>query len=165
MVMKTIKQPDQWSCVVSCIQMATLQPRNDILKAIGRTDKRNYKSGIDLYRFVPYLYNIGIIIGPGEIALDRPLKEEFIDEIGITVLLNNCIGMFSVESERYKDKLHAVFWDGEYIRDPNPNRGELADMDEYIIHYYAPFIYLNSKLLNNIKKYYHPKKYEQTKDM
>ena len=153
--MRTIKQPDDWSCMVACIQMATLRPRQEILQAIKRTDKREYKSGIDIYRFIPYLYRLKIIIGPGDLALATPTDYEYLDEINVRVIFENTIGILSVNSERFKNKLHAVFWDGQNIRDPNPNHGELSSMDSYIIQYYAPLVYLDNKLLKSIENHYH----------
>jgi len=157
---KTIKQPDTWSCVLCCVQMATRLPRQELLKAIGRTDKRNYKSGLEVERFVPIMYKCGLYLGATYIDFDSGYNHSYLDEIHTVIYVEGFPAFVTVNSERFPGKLHLVFWDGYNIRDPNPDKPEITTFSDYTIRGWSRLTFEKHKLLTNLLEYYSHEKHK-----
>jgi len=52
------------------------------------------------------------------------------DSFQITIS-TSCPALVGVDSENYQGKLHWVFWDGEYIRDPNPKHPATRPLSDF----------------------------------
>jgi len=50
-----------------------------------------------------------------------------------------------VKSERFPDLLHALFWDGEVVHDPNPESADGRPLSEYEIHHWYPLTYTEER--------------------
>ena len=62
------------------------------------------------------------------------------DTIDFSVPLKNRPAILIVWSERFKDKHHAVFWDGNRVHDPNPNVLKPRSISTYKIIEYWPLL-------------------------
>jgi len=152
--MKTIKQPDLWSCVLCCVQMATHLSRQELLKAIGRTDKKNYKSGLVIERFVPIMATVRIFPGITYIPINPISGAYEVSNVQMDCPLQDSPAFLSVQSHRLKDKQHLIFWDGNYLRDPNPDQPEISRWEDYTFLGYTRLTFWTYKQQKELVAYY-----------
>ena len=59
-------------------------------------------------------------------------------EISIKISPEDGPALVNVESERHKDGLHAIYWDGESVYDPNPYTKDGRPLSSYKINCWVP---------------------------
>jgi len=82
-----------------------------------------------------YLANYGIPAHKGEYITLEPS-----DEIDIKWSVGGHPALLVVQSERFEEKLHAVFWDGEKVFDPSPLVKTWREISSYKIMEFWPLL-------------------------
>jgi hypothetical protein len=81
--------------------------------------------------------------GSTEGGLPRELSPS--DEVILRIPLRNRPALLTVSSERFPGGLHSVYWDGQYIRDPNPDVPDKRNLEDYDIVEYWPLIFTEAR--------------------
>ena len=155
--MKAIKQDDKVSCVACVACMATGTGLEDFKRYFHFFCKGPPYSDLDLYRYllskgyavgIGFYNNVGHTFKPdGKLRIEFPIKK-----FPAYVL---------VKSKRFKGLVHAVYWNGERVLDPNPLiKKDGFPLEEYKIIAWFPIvkfwvngeIYLKSKKVKEGKK-------------
>jgi len=147
---RTIKQSDSYSCFACCACMITGETLKKFIKYIGHDGSEpdpneSHPSkcrGFTDREVVLYLVDRGYALGTSPewsipIRFNGDPNEVIKIEIPITepaILL--------VESEMLSGYFHCVFWDGEWVRDPNPKRPAKSKLGEYKIREWSQVIIL-----------------------
>lgn len=152
--MKTIKQPDSWSCTICCIQMATLKSRQEVLEALPEPIRAiAHKEGVSENRFIPFLYKNRIMLGTKGV-LDEAQSFDSLETLEFSLPTKERPAFIVVESQRLEGKNHLVFWDGKNIRDPNPEKNEVETIQGYKVKEWTPLTFLSKNKLAEILNYY-----------
>lgn len=146
MMDKCVKQRKGSAVCVACVAaMATDTSVEEFKKFIRR--KRGPFTDYHLYY---YLLNKGYIVGVG-LNFEEEDPADF--HANSTLQLEFNIRQFSayviVPSETRPGKVHAVYWDGRYIRDPNPKKKDKESVADYRILQWFPITNMND---NGAKK-------------
>ena len=86
----------------------------------------------DFYRFLVFK---GYVVGFGFDIQDTPIKGISID---FRYSINTYPAYVVVESETYKDTMHALYWDSKKVHDPNPSVKDGRSLADYKIHLWFP---------------------------
>lgn len=139
--MKTIKQPDDWSCGVCCVQMLTGYTRKYILNLLDIDTIPPNDRKINTFKLFIILLSKGIIPGleiEGETYFymnDDGFLEIDIDFQGHPALL--------IVDNDLEDSDHMVLWSGSKIHDPS---GCKFDFNEYKIKRIIPLMFATREL-------------------
>ena len=143
-----VKQPNRWSCAGCVGAMIAGETLEDFIEFVGHdgSDYENtsghplYYRGFTMRELMQYLldrgYSLGcylishngdnLVVESGDIFFSVPVKVP---------------AMLSVESRVFPGRtLHVVYWDGQYVRDPNPDVGDAMELHDYKIHEWWPVI-------------------------
>jgi hypothetical protein len=140
----TVKQTNDHNCGAAVAAMAvgdhsiTFAEQNMNLSAatIGGKKVMCYK----VSETAGFLAWHGILMGLFFRLLSNPMDPELRIETSLKLKDRPCL--LSVKSEKYTDADHWVFWDGQYVRDPNPAQAEMAALREYRVLEVYPLVYL-----------------------
>lgn len=147
---KTIKQRDKYSCFACCACMITGENLKKFIKFVGHNGAESNPDeshpskcrGFTDREVISYLVDRGYALGSSPewnipIRFNGNANEVIKIEIPVTepaVLL--------VESEVFGGYFHVVFWDGNWVRDPNPKRPAKSKLGEYKICEWSQVIIL-----------------------
>ncbi len=127
--MKTIKQNDDVSCVAAVAAMITNTTMKEFEDWIE--EKPPY-SDIDLHR---YVLKKGYVLGYGA-EVSKKLNAE--SNLYINFSIRDNPAYVVVKSERFPGIMHAVYWDGKVVRDPNPEAADERSIDEFDVIIWSP---------------------------
>lgn len=149
---RTIKQTDNWSCYICCLQMLTLADRDEVLQMVRRRNNSRSLRGVGLRDAIFLLDKYDMFVG-FFIVTDKTFDD---DKLSIDVLLEleDRPAMLVVEAVRFKGKRHGVFWDGRVIRDPNPDKPETCKLSDYKVFEIEPITFYNNKSFNRFNNFY-----------
>lgn len=147
---KTIKQRDAYSCFACCACMITGETLKDFIKFIGHDGSASNPDeshpskckGFTDREVVMYLADRGYALGTSP-EWNVPIR--FNGDPNETVKIEIPIiepALLLVESEVLSGYFHVVFWDGVYVRDPNPKRPARSKLAEYKIREWSQVIIL-----------------------
>jgi hypothetical protein len=136
-----IKQKKGSSYCVACVAaMATDSSVGEFRKFVGKS-----RGPYTDYHLYYYLLNKGYIVGVG---LDYEDEDPGDFHANSTLQLEFNIRRFPayviVPSETRTGKEHAVYWDGRWIRDPNPKKLDKESVANYKILKWFPITNLNN---------------------
>ena len=132
-----VTQPTKCSCVAAVIAMATHSPMTDIFEHSGHDGSSR---GFYLKEMIAFMVKCGYMVGTYPEL--KPAYTNYYDggvngaAIGDTLYLKLSMdspAMLTVRSEKYESGLHAVFWDGSSVRDPNPDVEDHRPLSDYHI--------------------------------
>lgn len=132
----TIKQlPGTGMCAVCVAAMATKTTVEDVYAFFA--DGREIGDPIHDPELAVYLLRHGLIMGRGwqvnpEDGGGRPID----NPDNLHLILEGLVGTpayLAVESKNYPGVGHAVFWDGQCVRDPDPKVPDETHISEYVI--------------------------------
>lgn len=143
-----LKQPDLFSCVISCAAMATGGTRQEVIDFIGmdgseydpdskHPDKCRGISEFDIYKYLVH-HNIypGFLSATYEPTLNNAGDYE---AVLISLPIKSYPALVSVKSKRLPEgNTHMTYWDGERLLDPAP--GFCGDLNDYEILSWTPLI-------------------------
>lgn len=148
--MESIKQTDTWSCVACCLAMVTEKDLEYVIKHIGHDgsgydensshpDKRR---GFNLKDTVKYLIDHDVIMG----AFLSPIGGVMAAGPNAFAYSSHNPALLTVKSERLPSPaMHVVYWNGEYVLDPNPSVKGVRNADEYFITEIWPLLWLKDE--------------------
>lgn len=153
--METIKQPDDWSCGICCIQMLTGYSRKEILEFLEIKDSQTKEMGISFWQVILILYTKGI--APGLILGEKREIIPISDDIDDLVIENfrEMLLLVTVESDVDGNYEHSVLWDGKKFRDPNPTVADHAHWEGYNILEITPLMFQTDEIKHETYKRLH----------
>ena len=147
---RTLKQRDDYSCFAVCACMVTGETMKQFKKFVGHDGSEpdpneSHPSkcrGFTDREVVSYLVDRGYALGTSPewsipIRFNGDPNEVIKIEIPITEP-----ALLLVESEVLTGYFHVVFWDGEWVRDPNPKRPAKSKLGGYKIREWSQVIIL-----------------------
>lgn len=128
-------QPDEHTCQHACLALITGKSIDYIIDWFGDNHALNGEEAII------FLAHHGIYLASYAI----PSKKEYMvlypdNEINVVWPVNDRPALLVVQSERFDGKLHAVFWDGEKVFDPNPLVEKPREISSYKIMEFWPLL-------------------------
>lgn len=130
---KTLKQSTNKTCMQTCLAMIVGESVEYVIDWLANNNALHSEDGIIFlchHGIYPSMY--------AEFKKGAKLEDE--DKIEFSIPLKDRPALITVKSERFKDKLHSVFWDGKKIHDPSPLVLKLRDINTYKIVEYWPLI-------------------------
>ena len=123
--MKTIKQQDEFGCVIACLAMATgktyKQVRNEVARYWDFMHKDKLFDGMSSLDEALLLYKFGYKSYTLNVS-KRITRRRLIS------LLDGTPAILSVPSLNYKGKYHAVYWDGKKLHDPSTKKNYTKEL-------------------------------------
>lgn len=117
--MKTIKQQDEFGCVIACIAMATGKTykavRNEVARYWDFMHRNRIFDGMNDADQSCVLYKLGYKSWTAHVCNNKRRKD-------IASMLRGTPATLSVPSLNYKGKFHAVYWDGKKLHDPSTKK-------------------------------------------
>lgn len=115
-------------CAVCCVAMATGSTTEDVYQFLN--DGRVHGDPICSADEAMFLLSKGWLRGTGFIIPEGAIVNEFTD---LALRLDGMPAMLDVESRNVPGVEHAIFWDGQELRDPDPRVGETSGFSQYKI--------------------------------
>lgn len=144
---KTIKQPiGSKLCGPACVAMICDYDFDTLFTKLSQIYVEHAgKTVFEQMKFdVPYLSRLteiagflayhDIMLGISALAINADTGGRLClcDVNEITVMVDmKCPALVGVDSENYPNTLHWVYWDGEFIRDPNPNVSDTRCLSDF----------------------------------
>ena len=133
--------------------MVTFRPRKEIIKVVNRSDDKEYKSGLGLLSFYPYLLSKKIDLVTYCNLEQQPLYNIRDTELSIKIDRNK--PAFVIVKSIDKSHSHIVLWDGKVVRDPAPSDRDEDDLNTYGIMQWIPIHFITKKKKERFYGYYH----------
>ena len=145
-----IKQENNWSCFAVVAAMVTGTTPDDVYEFVGHdgslfddnSEHPDKRCGFKLKEIAKYLLEHNLLFGTffdvDNSVIDFSKETTFQSEVTIAKVP----AIVTVESETLEGCLHTVYWDGEYVRDPNPDAPDERCLWEYNIKEWIPIVYL-----------------------
>jgi len=124
------QHPKSRNCIAICAAMAVGSDLSELHKTIGKKEEYS-DSDIYLYLLL-HGYYAGVLfeVKHNKVKTNSSFKVKVSPEDGPALVY--------VASERSKHDLHAIYWDGEKIYDPNPFVKHGRALNEYKIEDWVP---------------------------
>lgn len=141
----TVKQPPKSKLCGACMAaMAVGKTLDEVLEEITLTPAKDGRPFVRTRHLLAYLGCHGIICGLTASVRDGYLFGD--EEVDLHLEMKGWPMVLTVPSENIKNASHYIFWDGNYIRDPDPNKPELIKLREYKPIDIMPLTYLDETL-------------------
>lgn len=124
------QHPKSRNCIAVCAAMAVGSDLRELHRTIGKKDEY---SDLDIYQYLmAHGYYPGALF---QVEHDKVKKNS---SFKIKVSPEDGPALVYVKSERSKHDLHAIYWDGEKIYDPNPFVKHGRPLSDYSIEDWVP---------------------------
>ena len=124
------QHPKSRNCIAVCAAMAVGSDLRELEKTIG---KQNEYSDSDIYLYLLlHGYYPGVLV---EVKHDKVKTNS---SFKVKVSPQDGPALVYVKSERSKHDLHAIYWDGEKVYDPNPFTKHGRSLTSYKIEDWVP---------------------------
>jgi len=134
--MKTLKQKSGSSnCVAVVIAMMT---DTSVVKVEDLTHSLGFKAPYNDFQFIRIVFDLGFTVGYGLEVTDSSKADWDAYAQAIEVPVWNQLAYVVVKSEVVEGQTHAVFWDGQSVRDPSPQAADERKLSEYDIEKFVP---------------------------
>lgn len=150
----TIKQRDDYSCFACAAAMATGTELEDVYDFVGHDGSHSVegskhprgKAGFTLSEIARYLLQhdllMGMLIGP--MGKDEPLDMGAIEKDGglsIWLETRGSPALLVVKPRHLAPPcVHVVYWDGECVRDPDPDMPDESKLTDYEVQEWWPLV-------------------------
>ena len=135
-----IKQSKNSSSCMCCVACMATGTSVEEFKEFIKPRIRGPFTDLHLYS---YLLSRGYAVGTGIDFKNGTTFSNKNNTIRFKLKLYELPGYLVVKSHRFKNVLHAVYWDGENIFDPNPYMPDNPDLSLYIILQWFPITQIN----------------------
>lgn len=142
---ETIKQEGDADCGAAVVAMAVGLPLKHVKSDMISTQMEVKGECFYYYKvreIARYLACHGILMGMhAQTEGDGGSTLEPDERVMFAWPLEDFPAILGVRSERFKDQDHWVFWDGQKVRDPNPNRPDLRELNEFKVLDVFPLVH------------------------
>ena len=133
MIKRITQRKGSASCVACVAAMATGTNIDEFRKVVKR--KRGPYSDFDFYWYLLYK---GYTVGVGFDNEKEPVDFHADATLELSYDIRSFPAYVVVPSETRPGKIHAVYWDGRWIRDPNPEKKDKEDVANYRVLRWFP---------------------------